>query len=295
MSVQRTPPNASLASGSGSVPNLTIVDDDCAYMNQRKRKDRTDEYDYKSDLLSFRTDIMKFLQEFGKSQNESLTQIRDQISEITNEVKTFKITVEHQFAQITKEIETIKTNNSLTQDKFTKIENEISKIREQVTTSSNPKPLSEPLMHENLILELKDRVEREKNLIIVGIAEKNDKNLNARRTYDDSEVIKLLTIVSKDVPKPIKCMRLGKYVPNKNRPIKVYFSNSETPKQLLRHKRNLPQNIQMYNDQTPKQKQYIQSLKNELQTRQESGEQDLIIKYIKGMPTIIKNKITQKN
>ncbi|CAH2098510.1 unnamed protein product [Euphydryas editha] len=161
-----------------------------------------------------------------------------------------------------------------------------SKIREQVTTSSNPKPLSEPLMHENLILELKDRVEREKNLIIVGIAEKNDKKLNARRTYDDSEVIKLLTIVSKDVPKPIKCMRLGKYVPNKNRPIKVYFSNSETPKQLLRHKRNLPQNIQMYNDQTPKQKQYIQSLKNELQTRQESDEQDLIIKYIKGIGII---------
>ncbi|CAG4957905.1 unnamed protein product [Parnassius apollo] len=39
-------------------------------------------------------------------------------------------------------------------------------------------------------------------------------------------------------------------------------------------------------DQTPVQKQYLKQLKEELKKRREKGKKDLIIKYIKGTPSI---------
>lgn len=107
--------------------------------------------------------------------------------------------------------------------------------------------------------------------------------------------MKVITSLYENCPKPIKSIRLGKYIPTKNRPIKVCFDDTHTPRFLLRNKIKLHENIQIYADQTPTQKQYWQSMKEELQTRTNNGEKDLIMKYIRGVPRIVINKTNPKN
>ena len=58
-------------------------------------------------------------------------------------------------------------------------------------------------------------------------------------------------------------------------------------------KANLLQNSSLifliYSDQTPNQQIYLQNLKEEMTRRNNEGEEDLTIKYIKGIPKIVKN------
>lgn len=127
----------------------------------------------------------------------------------------------------------------------------------------------------------------------MGIPELNNKNTNTRKQYDEEQIKKLTTSLYEASPKPDLLIRLGRYIPNKPRPIKVCFNNNETPKLLLRNKTKLPENIKIYSDQTPSQKLYLDSLKTELYRRIGNGETNIVIKYIKGVPKIVKND--QKN
>lgn len=302
MSLQRTPPRTTLISesggGSGSVPNLsTYGDDSFTNINFRKRKERSEEQEYKKDFEIFRSEIMSFFKEFAKTQNENLSNIKEELSEIKGEIKTIKSATENfaqQLNQINNDIENLKSNNTTTQEKIKDLEKEISLLKcSEVSHHSTSK--TPPLNHENLILELKERSNREKNIVIVGILEKNDKNYKVRQSHDMEAFIKLATLVIGNCPTPTKTMRLGKYVADKHRPLKICFDNNETPKILLRNKAKFPEDIKIYSDQTPAQYEYLQSVKEELERRSQNGEKDLTIKYFKGIPRIIVNKVDQKN
>jgi hypothetical protein len=165
------------------------------------------------------------------------------MSEIKSEVKTMKTAVENlaqKFEQINMKIDNIKSNNTITENKVKIIENELLQIKQNQNVdyvSSIPPPL----MQEKLILELKDRNEREKHIIIVGIVEKNDTHISARRSYDESEVTKLISsLCDNNCPKPIKIIRLGKFIPNKNRAIKVFFDNTNTRDNYYVVEQNFP-------------------------------------------------------
>lgn len=305
MSVQRTPPRDSLmsggGSGSGSVPNLTTCSDESfvKYSNTRKRKERSEEEEYNKNLVSFRTEIMTFLNDFAKTQNENLSIIKDEIITIKDEIKTIKSATENftlQVNQINNDIENIKIDYSITQEKIKNIEKEISMLKSTDFPSHSASNIKSPfLSYENLILELNERSEREKNVVIVGVPERNDKSLNARLTHDSEQYMQLISTLIENCPKPNKLMRLGKYVPGKDRPLKICYTNRETPKILLQNRSKLPEKIKMYSDQTPAQKRYLQHIKDELKRRLEDGEKDLVIKYNKGTPCITKIKNDKKN
>lgn len=301
MSLQRTPPQASLTggsgSGSGSVPNLTTFDDDTVgYINTRKRKERSEQEEYKNDFQSFRSEIMLFLKEFATAQNSNFSIIREEIAEIKDEMKTIKSMTENyaqQLEQVKEDIKNIKIDNSMTQEKIKNFEKEITEIK--CIDFSNNSTSKSPPCHEHLLLELKERSERAKNLVITGITEINDKNYKIRSNHDIEEFFKLATAVHGDCPKPNKSIRLGKYVPGKDRPLKICFSDTMTPKLLLKNKSKFPENIRIYYDQTPAQKKYLQSIKSELEKRLKNGETDLTIKHIKGTPQIVKDIYNKKN
>lgn len=294
MSVRRTPPRATLASdsesGSGSALNLYTLSDEDLYanINSRKRKQRTEENDYKKDFKDFRTEIMNFLNNFGQTQADNLNQIKEQIMDIKNEIKTIKISTENfskQLERVNIDIENIKTKTTATEVKIKDIETEILQIKNEQNSKSTLKPPVE--CHENLILEIKDRYDRENNIVFVGIPEINDKNWKSRQHHDKEEVTKLITMLLEDCPIPTQCRRLGKYVQNKNRPLKVIFEHSKTAKHLLKNKTKLPETVKVFSDQTPTQKQYLITLKEELNKRTQNGEKNLNIKYVKGTPTIV--------
>lgn len=302
MSLQRTPPQATLTGGSGggsgSLPNLiTYEEDSIDYVNTRKRKERCEQEEYKNDIASLRADIMIYFKEMSKTQNENLKIIREEMREIKDEIKAIKSVTENftqQLKEVNDDIKNIKLNNTATQEKICHLEKEISQLKTK-DNSDNLMAESPLLKCENLIQELKDRSDREKNIIITGIPEKTDKHFNVRRIHDIEEFTKLATSVIVDCPKPVKSMRLGKYVPGKNRPLKISFNKNDTPKLLLQNRAKFPDTVKIYSDQTPTQKQYLQSVKEELKRRLDEGEKDLIIKYIKGIPSIIETKTNQKN
>ncbi|CAH0404875.1 unnamed protein product [Chilo suppressalis] len=277
----------------GSTPNLFTCCDEEERMNSRKRKDRSHVHDLKQDLLDFRAEMMNFFREFGKTQNENLTKIRQEISEMREEIKTIKSVSEnltHKANKITSEVQEIKSEYAKTKEKVNVLEKDLFHIKNR-QNSEQHFPDSLISNHESLLSELKDHNEREKNIIMVGIPEKNDKNYSARREYDDEMVMKTLELLHANCSKPNKCIRLGKYNSSKDRALKLCFDNTEIPKQLLRNKSKLSDNIKLYSERTPSQKTYLQSIREELKRREENGENKLIIKYVKGIPKILQNNL----
>lgn len=292
MATQQTSLSGNITSGSGgggSTSNLSNFEEEDRPIGirPRKRKERSIEYEFKRELADFRREITKFFQDFAATQNETLSHIRQEVTELTNEIKCIKNTTEKlnlKYETLQQEVENIKSENQVLQDRLQQSE----QINISATAASSVKSLSPT--HEDLMLELKDRCEREKNVVLIGINEICDKSYAARRKHDDCETFKIITSLFEQCPKPIKTMRLGTYNPGKNRPLKVCFESTTIPKQLLRNKSKLPNNFRLYADQTPSQKNYLKRLSEELQKRKENGETDLTIKYIQGVPKIIKSK-----
>jgi hypothetical protein len=157
----------------------------------------------------------------------------------------------------------------------------------------------QPGKNEEIIQEIQERKRRENNIIIVGIAEQSTTYSKDRIAKDETEVLNVFSLISPDIPKPNKIFRIGKYNAEKTRRIKACLENREQVKLLLRNKDKLPPNIHFFSDQTPAQQKHFQAIKDELAKRKNEGENDLIIKYIKGTPTIVKaiskNYNNQKN
>jgi len=86
---------------------------------------------------------------------------------------------------------------------------------------------------------------------------------------------------------------LGRYQSGK-RPIKAVFSTSSNIFDILNNKRKLslrvpPSRINISSDRTLYQRNSMKKLREELAARLSNGKTDLIIKFIKGVPRIVKN------
>jgi len=81
----------------------------------------------------------------------------------------------------------------------------------------------------------------------------------------------------------------------KPRPVKLRFSDQKDIFELFSYQNKLKSNstwkdFRFSSDRTKQQQEYMSHLRQELLNRQSNGEQDLIIKYIKGIPKIINSK-----
>lgn len=290
MSVHRSPISGQLASGSGSHPDLYSLTKE-ENVTQRKRKH---DFDYASQLCDFRKEIMSFFKEFANNQNQNTMKIQQELTEIKEEIKSVKTANENlslEYSKINNELKNMKIENAEIKEKIQILEGfssegsqiNISNIKGSNSIITNPLSLSQ----ESLIRELRERCQREKNIILVGIKELNNKKSTLRRDHDYDEVYKKTKLAYEDCPKPLKTFRLGKYNPEKDRPIKIYYESAETVKQLLRNKSKLGDGFRLYPDQTPMQQSHLKKLADELKRREAEGETNLAIKYINGFPKII--------
>jgi len=99
-------------------------------------------------------------------------------------------------------------------------------------------------------------------------------------------------VSSDNVVKPFKLIRLGKFGQNYSRPIKVVFGSLAEVFDILKSMKKLSTlqpstTICISSDRTIQQRNYTNSLLEELESRSSKGEVDLIIKYVKGKSTII--------
>lgn len=141
---------------------------------------------------------------------------------------------------------------------------------------------------EKVYSELLDRQSRARNVILFNIPEPSVPG----QSQDTSTAKDILNTIGVQT-NPVSIHRLGK-LSNKPRPLRVTLPNSSDVFEVLRVKRQLLNvsnlnTIRISSDQTLQQRKCFASIMTVLKSRRDSGESDLFIKYINGLPTILKN------
>jgi hypothetical protein len=309
MAVRRSPSKGSItytdsnetisaACATQSQPDLRQMmqlDSEINKITLRKRKTPDDDISEKLD--KFESRIMAMLTNMSQIHTEKLEKISEQFSEITNQITQIKLTTDQlsvEQSKVQKEIAEIQTSKITMEKNINELKTEFASLKTPIVNDIN----STIFTHESMISEIYDRLQREKNIIISGIQELTSKNTNERIQYDKKEVLKVIKLADPNCAEPIKCFRLGKYNSEGHhlRPIKACFTSADTVKSILRNKNNIIEKmktIKLYSDQTPSQKKEILKLRTELTERTEKGEENLVIRYNKGTPKII--KVSSKN
>ncbi|CAK1545471.1 unnamed protein product [Leptosia nina] len=277
----------------GSHPNLTSGSD----LNQdsstshrvatrNKRKYPNDDTSVKDELFDIKKQLsamMEMLSVQNVNQKEFMDKVSGDINDIKNEITLIKgisQTLTEKCHLLSSEMTSLKTKTSENEAKIESLEVNIGKL-------STPTNL--PL--ESILGELNERQERSRNVIICGISDAQYENKEEKIAADTKEILRITKKIIPQCPEPNYIMRLGKFNPEKRRPVKVSYDSKDLVKELLRNKNAVSsEQIKLFSDKTPKQKEQIKELKIELERRINNGEKDLIIKYVKDVPRIIHAK-----
>lgn len=130
-----------------------------------------------------------------------------------------------------------------------------------------------------------EKLKRSYNLIIGALPESGD---------DDRQVRSLVNVIDPSYSQSVMSVsRIGSTSTSSRRPrlVKVMFNNVVTPKDILRNKTRLQtsefRNVSVRDDKTPGEFRLLENLREQLKSRQDAGEVDIGIKYVKGVPAIV--------
>lgn len=312
MSIQRSPtqlPRSSIPASlsaftqaGGSEPDLSKISNQYYSDSQitvRKRK-QPEPCECARDVKQIQAELSRMnslLERYVTSNEQNMKILQNSVNEIKLQVTSIEATT----SAVLDEQKLIKSDISKLEESVLQNEKKIKSIESDITSIKKSSPGTSFDHHaqlkygEKTIQELNNRRNREKNVILVGVPE------TGSLTADEAEVMRIASSLSTKICKPCKVFRIGKSnVTGKHRSVKVCFDDPASAKELFRNKNKLPDNIKIYNDQTPSQQNYLKSLKEELKRREDTGETELTIKYLNGTPTIIKaptknyNRHTQK-
>lgn len=168
-----------------------------------------------------------------------------------------------------------------------KIENLISEVKSLKTTKPND--------CESVIKEVNDRSQRALNAIIYGIPESTSNNVHSRIEHDKNSVNAILHSSNIDNVQVVKVTRLGKQLSEKPRPLRVTFANSmEVSGFFKRFNVDSVKDIfadsaiGISRDRTVMERSHLKELRVTLDDRKKAGESDITIKYLNGVPRIVK-------
>lgn len=150
---------------------------------------------------------------------------------------------------------------------------------------------------ENVVSEAMERIKRANNVVIHNLPEPLLANSSTSQPTSDFDRVCELTrqIQGGQNIVPTSVKRVGKEKNGRPRIIIAKFDSPETARKVLRNKDRIKQSrrefssISITDDKTLAQQDYLQKLRSELKRRTDSGESDLTIKYVKGVPSIITN------
>ncbi|CAG5046436.1 unnamed protein product [Parnassius apollo] len=148
----------------GSQPDLTkLRDSETKQTTARKRKQPDTDCSCVKNITDLKGDITKLLNEFVQSQNAHMILLREDVAQIKTQMENIRITTEYlvtEHSKILDEINDLKNEKTLTEQKIKTLENEIDTLkREACTEPINSLPIN---LRENLIREANERSNREK-------------------------------------------------------------------------------------------------------------------------------------
>lgn len=230
--------------------------------------------------------------------NEIIASIKDLksqqgkiISSLNNQNDKFN-KLFNKFEELLKTVSTLSEDNKILKGKVEVLEKKIEFFECNKTLSTST------TSEQDIISELIDRQIRANNIIVFNLPESN--NSDHSQSSDKTQINNIFNKVLNANVSVVSCSRMGKINTNsteKLRPVKVVLQNSSEVFNILRLQVNLRTSsewgyIRCASDRTLKQQEHMTSLRNELQRRRNNNENNLTIKYIKGIPTIIN---TSKN
>jgi len=198
-------------------------------------------------------------------QNEKLNSFERKLSDLSTQlaaIKTENNTLSSNLATLTQRVVFLETNKStLSEDSFS---------------------------------DFIDRQTRSKNIILFNVPESQ---IDANNS-DISTTNLIFQKLNVDM-KPVAIHRLGKSNGH-TRPLKVTLNTISDVFKILGSSRRLKsdqsfKDVRITSDKTPKQREYFQNLRKELNERRSNGESNLSIKYYKGVPSIVSTVTDQKN
>jgi len=155
------------------------------------------------------------------------------------------------------------------------------------TTESNDMSLQ-------IINEVIDIQKRSVNIIIHGLDESPSMDTNECTKFDTSAINKLFSVCSVCPDNIINVSRLGRLIANKTRPIKLSLRNqcdvNSFISSFLKAKRKSPSsvnNISVVKDRSQTERRHIKNVYTDYHNRVKSGEQNIKVLYINGLPRIV--------
>lgn len=146
---------------------------------------------------------------------------------------------------------------------------------------------------DEIINEIDQRNLRKGNMVIFGVSEKSQETAADLMEGERSEINRIIKCISPDFNIPtLNFKRIGVYNNNKCRPIKLFLEDEKLVKNLVMKSGALKKNrsfqkIYCSFDRTPRQIEHYKEVKGELLRRQDGGESNIVIRYVKGVPKIV--------
>jgi hypothetical protein len=138
-------------------------------------------------------------------------------------------------------------------------------------------------IHQGIHDEIQDRIRRGKNVLISGISEHINGNVEERHKKDLKQVEAPFQTLHVDLKGAPRVSRIGKIKPNSHRLIRVTLSCEEEVSQLLRSAKSLRSHnefkkVFLNPDRTPAQQLKFADLLRELRARRDLGEEVVIFR-----------------
>lgn len=188
----------------------------------------------------------------------------------------------------------IEVNESL-QTEIAKLNSKVDHLEhameKHVPSSSNT------VSSDDFFRECYERETRKKNVIIFGQPEPD--NSSTTQQVDSESVKEILSYICPNVNTSniVKVVRLGKILSPasgvKPRPIKIVLSDNDISSEVLRRSPEIRQHPQLKHltitsDKTPRQQIEYKTARQQLLERRQAGETDIKIKFVRGVPAVVK-------
>ncbi|KAL3282717.1 hypothetical protein HHI36_005889 [Cryptolaemus montrouzieri] len=145
---------------------------------------------------------------------------------------------------------------------------------------------------EKIIGEMLERKRRETNIIVANIEDSKAGSAVERKTENTEFVTATLAKLNLNSDNTQE-LRIGKYKQASNRLLKVILGSRDEVVNVLKNKKNLAPGINVFPDQTEKQRKFFKDIKSKLGEMQAEGGFSKTIRFINGTPTIV-DKIRQQ-
>ncbi|CAI6376456.1 unnamed protein product [Macrosiphum euphorbiae] len=219
--------------------------------------------------------IISSLSEIKSTQNKLIQSFNEQ----NKAIKNFST----RFDNLSSQIKKLSDDNASLNGKVSQLELKIKNLEQNAL--STPKTT-----HLDIINEIADRQSRTNNIILFNLPEATDPS----KIKPDSERLKLIFNEMELNIEPIRFFRLGN-PSTRARPLKITLNDTENVFNVLRAQSKIRSSdefkeLRFSSDRTLKQREQMSKLRQELETRRSNGENNIIIKYIKGNPVINNSK-----